>query len=761
MRGFRIGLFLIFSIGLFSSETYSISKAIAQSYPQSDSLKTPVTETAAAENAASRITVIAIDGLSFTEWVSDLPSFRKLREGAAVGAMNVRTGKGQNDPPTTYLSMALGQRVDSAPLWGGGFERKETIEGTEASSWASMWSGEAFSHKAVIVPAYFRWLTDQGNEATASLGQLLLIHGYAASVYGNADEGEKRQRYAAFLTMDGTGATDYGSIASDSLMPDATRTFGVRTNYAYLLEKWKEDRSNSKLSVIELGDLSRLFAKKKWFTDPQFSAQKETLLREIDQFIGNVMSNLAAGERLIVLSPSVNSDAVQSNHLLTPIALFGKGIEAGMLTSSTTERRGVVTLLDVAPSILSWLGISPPDTMGGQQLEVIPSRAADLFLNREVERITTVYTQRPSILYSYITYQVAVLLVGLMLLLKKLTAYYPWLKAPLLSLLVAPLSFLWMSVYESIGMAGYLIAFMTITSVCAYLLSRLSFRAACGIASAANLLFLIGDGLMGGPLGKYSVLGYDPIIGARFYGMGNEYMGVVIGSAILLNAVWLEGREKRAWQRVSLLLAFAAIVVFFAVPFWGTNAGGALAATIAFGFTWLRFFPGGGGSTWKKAFFYVTLPLIGLSMLFLFNFVLHSNAVSHIGRAFQALAAGDVEEIRGIVWRKFEMNWKLIQHSSWSKLFITALFAMVVLIWRPIGRIRQWNVCYPSYTAGFAGIIIGAIAALLLNDSGIVAAATAIVYAVVPIMLLPIEEEKIAEQRKAAQLSASSSSHSS
>ncbi|MGB9802178.1 MAG: hypothetical protein ACPLUI_00005, partial [Desulfofundulus sp.] len=41
------------------------------------------------------------------------------------------------------------------------------------------------------------------------------------------------------------------------------------------------------------------------------------------------------------------------------------------------------------------------------------------------------------------------------------------------------------------------------------------------------------DILLGGPLQKTAIMGYDPIVGARFYGIGNEYMGILIGSMII------------------------------------------------------------------------------------------------------------------------------------------------------------------------------------------------------------------------------------
>ena len=41
------------------------------------------------------------------------------------------------------------------------------------------------------------------------------------------------------------------------------------------------------------------------------------------------------------------------------------------------------------------------------------------------------------------------------------------------------------------------------------------------------------DTVTGSSLMRFSFLGYDPIGGARFYGLGNEYMGIMIGALIM------------------------------------------------------------------------------------------------------------------------------------------------------------------------------------------------------------------------------------
>jgi cell division protein FtsX len=65
---------------------------------------------------------------------------------------------------------------------------------------------------------------------------------------------------------------------------------------------------------------------------------------------------------------------------------------------------------------------------------------------------------------------------------------------------------------------------------------------------------------------------------------------------------------------------------------------------------------------------------------------------------------------------------------------------MAVMLLKPRGLFRSWQTRYPFLMHGFAACTIGAVAALAFNDSGIVAAATMIVYVAVPMLLLRLDE---------------------
>jgi len=64
------------------------------------------------------------------------------------------------------------------------------------------------------------------------------------------------------------------------------------------------------------------------------------------------------------------------------------------------------------------------------------------------------------------------------------------------------------------------------------------------------------------------------------------------------------------------------------------------------------------------------------------------------------------------------------------------MVALIVAFFRPIYLIKELKNHYPEMFNGLFAIILGSIAALIANDSGIVAAATMLIYAVAPLLYL-------------------------
>lgn len=71
------------------------------------------------------------------------------------------------------------------------------------------------------------------------------------------------------------------------------------------------------------------------------------------------------------------------------------------------------------------------------------------------------------------------------------------------------------------------------------------------------------------------------------------------------------------------------------------------------------------------------------------------------------------------------------------------LVALAVLLYLPAGAMLRIKEGYPQLFKGFAGILTGAVVGGIINDSGIVAAATTSIYLVTPILLLIIKDNLI------------------
>src|SRR5690606_23363897 len=147
-----------------------------------------------------------------------------------------------------------------------------------------------------------------------------------------------------------------------------------------------------------------------------------------------------------------------------------------------------------------------------------------------------IYSTRGVILSSYITLLVLILIaLGIIFLMKRKLKdnSLHFIKMTLLAAFSSPLWFLVLSPvlkYVSSGLYFWVLTLLSILT--GFLLYKFT-RYPIQILSGALFLLLTMDLIAGTPFMQRSYLGYDPIIGARFYGIGNEYAGIYIISGFL------------------------------------------------------------------------------------------------------------------------------------------------------------------------------------------------------------------------------------
>ena len=96
--------------------------------------------------------------------------------------------------------------------------------------------------------------------------------------------------------------------------------------------------------------------------------------------------------------------------------------------------------------------------------------------------------------------------------------------------------------------------------------------------------------------------------------------------------------------------------------------------------------------------------------------------------------------LREIAIRKWQMNLRLIQYSLWAYVLISLAIGIAVISSRPISLVRNAVQQYPILNAGLVGIFIGMMVAFLVNDTGVVMAATGILFLTLPMLLLVLRD---------------------
>lgn len=770
----------------------------------------------AASSAQGHVTLLSVPDLSFRELSGDslkqMPALRRLLKKSYLAGVVLRT-PGNEGLEDRYLTISAGAPAaadSNMRAWNHTEQVQENGQDLPAAAEYKLYTGRSPGASAVFVPLIEAM--QEMNRASSYesepglLGQVLEDHHIPVSVYGNSDEGECKQeagrtncigvhlsRYAPLMLMDANGRVAQGDIGSDTVEQDPSYPYGIKTNDALLLKRWSEQQERPGVTLLEYGDLSRLYSQQDRFNQVRFAEMKNKVLTRLDGMIARISQQMVSGDKLWILSPQVNRDAAAEKELLGPFMLYGKGFDSGgLLTSPTTRRDGFITASDIAPTLLSAFGIAAPHAMIGIPVTTVHRTNALMWMQSKLTAMERVYRLRPKVLYPYVGYEVMVLLAALFSVVFRVVWLYPLLTVLLVTLLTAPSLILaegWFASWPAFDLVSLLILASLAISLGVvgnrrFWLNGHRLISRIGVLSGCTMMLILADGCTGGDAIKHSLLGYDVMYGARYYGIGNEIMGVLVGAAIFSVSVYME-RSQRKWKPIWMLLHIG-ILFYMAAPFLGTNAGGSITATVGFGVLWfvmlrtakeeralahtnqtscnsagtsaaeLRSSSGltsevsgfsaarGEASSllgrFKLAALIGSLPLAALAVLWLLNSALpvSTGRESHIGRALQLLQSGDLNAILAMVLRKLSMNIHLIGVSVWSKVLIASLVVIAAGVLRPWGVFLDWRRRYPYLMNGFTANTIAAFAALAVNDSGIVAAATLIVYVAVPMLILRI-----------------------
>jgi hypothetical protein len=408
---------------------------------------------------------------------------------------------------------------------------------------------------------------------------------------------------------------------------------------------------------------------------------------------------------------------------LTPIVWLSCGggstdaSQQPTLTSDTTQTVGLIALRDVAPTILATENLPIPDSMSGH-----PARLVELGVGasrddvlRRMDNLARL-DQRTLAPFGWIfgLGGGAILLLSIWAILKPRPALAPLLRLLLRMVLATPVALMVAALAPAPSPYVYLTEIAAIALVIARIL-RLQWLL------GGTSLALIADALCGTPLISRSVLSGYWLSGIRFYGIGNEYMGVILGVTLLWPYVGGPSPRAKRGRDTATAVLFAVVLFVLAYPAYGAKAGGAVTAMATFLLCWWAV------ARKKEPAFRVWCVSVVLGFASIFGLSVlakHFGArPTHIQVATDAVLHGHLSYVKDLARRKAKMAVKIAL--SPGVLSGIAGATIVAVLWLRSGLRRRAVAMLterPDLRRALISGLWGILAALLFNDSGAVAA---------------------------------------
>jgi hypothetical protein len=448
------------------------------------------------------------------------------------------------------------------------------------------------------------------------------------------------------------------------------------------------------------------------------------------------------GELLLVVQ---RARAARGHELLWAAAAGLAGGGEKTLTSQTTNERGLIAAVDIAPTILRRLGLMPiPVDMRGDPLRT-DGPLHSVSLRALMARLHVIAGRRLKGLAC---------LVGAWALLL-LLASAPWpsrcgktpttgnaasgagsarmrtreaatrragsararawaMRTGAIAVLWAPIAVLIPAAIEPSAAVEYATIALACLALGALTDLLLPWPRAPLAPALAAVVVLSVDALAGTQLLMRSLLGPDPILGARFYGIGNELKSTlaVLVLAAVAAALHPGARRERRTGIVAIALAGVVLAAVEGSARIGAGVGGVILVTAGFAVAIVMLLPG--ALSRKRALSVLVAPILALVALAVLDLATAHGSGHFTGSILHARSAGD---LRDVIVRRYGAAWDELKNHAMPLATAFALFAAGLGL-RRRDRLLAPVANDPVWRAAFAGGLTAGVIGALVEDSG-------------------------------------------
>ena len=662
----------------------------------------------------------------------------ELKNRGYIGLMNIRGDRGTDDR-RSFASMGAGGRANVSTEMNINFEE---LNDDTSKIYKSVTGKSPKKINDLTINKSLNENEEKGQYGSVlgSLGQILSENKLKVALLGNSDIIENgnliKNRNLGLVAMDNFGRIDGGNIDNINI-ENPSMPFGIQTDYQKLTSDTKKYYENSNALFIELGDTYRLDLYKSYLNQDTYNKMQLDIYKNIDKYLNEIFKMVGENDTVYIVSGFPSNLDYKNKKRLSPIIKF-KGDKKGILASATTRRDGIVANLDVGVDILNEFGLDYKN-MVGKSYNLVDKNDNIEYLSGEYEKIVSISDIRSTIISGFVGVVSASWIIAMVLLvfLKDKIPYkykiFNFLKEFIKLGFILPISFLIAPAFNFKSEFGISMGII-LTTLILYLIGKTAFKDDIKhmlFFSLLTIAVISIDSVIGTPLMKNSIMSYDAIIGARYYGMGNEYQGIAIGSAIFGLAVLLDYKKISKWIVAILCLI---ILITTASPTMGANVGAAISESIAYLVLVLLIFDV--KFDYKKV---ILLGVFAVGVVLTFAAIdIISGSESHLSGFIKQIISNGPSEIIQTFSRKIQMNLKLAKTSVWVNILLAGVAIVGVLIFKPSRHFKKVAKKYPFVFKGFIATFVGCGVTLLVNDSGIVAAATASIYILIPLIIISI-----------------------
>ena len=472
-------------------------------------------------------------------------------------------------------------------------------------------------------------------------------------------------------------------------------------------------------------------------------AERPGELAAADAELARIVAELPADTTLLVTAPG---STAKPPHLQLAL-VAGPGYRAGLLDAASTRQPGLVVLTDLTPTVLGWLGRAPPDTVGAritrgdrggiaQTVRSLTGRDAA----EQVWRDT-----HDEFFWAYSLADAAVLAaIGL-------ACWGPaqdrrrrrarwWRVAGVFAAAVPAGTFLadlvpWST---SAHPAAWLYAVSVALSVVIALAAlagpwRRDPLGPFGVICLFTLVLLAGDVMTGSRLQLETPFGLSALEAGRFYGIGNEALGIY-GISGLFAAAWLAlvARHRYPSSRRPAVLAVAAVAAFAVFASGWPGFGGKVGGTIAMVpcFLLLGLAVAGVRLNWRLVLLVAVSGLALFAVFALISYFAPATGKSDIGSFAGSTLHG---HSGGLLLRKINSNIGSLSVNAFSPLIPIVVVWTGLMLWRPAWfGLKNAPLAYAAepLMRAVAGVLwLLPVLGWLADDSGVIVPAAVLPFA--------------------------------